>query len=40
MATWRDFENEAPELAAEVKRRFQLHESHVLATIRRDGAPE
>ncbi|MEU7138648.1 pyridoxamine 5'-phosphate oxidase family protein [Nocardia sp. NPDC046473] len=39
MATWRDFENEAPQLAAEVKRRFQVHESHVLATIRRDGSP-
>ncbi|MFD6160783.1 pyridoxamine 5'-phosphate oxidase family protein [Nocardia sp. NPDC060256] len=39
MATWREFENEAPQLAAEVKRRFQLHESHVLATIRRDGSP-
>lgn len=39
MASWRDFEDEAPELAAAVKRRFELHESHVLATIRRDGSP-
>jgi hypothetical protein len=39
VATWRDFENEAPELAAAVKRRFQQHESHVLATLRADGAP-
>ncbi|MFC9441126.1 pyridoxamine 5'-phosphate oxidase family protein, partial [Nocardia sp. NPDC057030] len=39
MASWRDFEDEAPKLAAAVKRRFELHESHVLATIRRDGSP-
>ncbi|QIS05031.1 pyridoxamine 5'-phosphate oxidase family protein [Nocardia brasiliensis] len=39
MATWRAFEEEAPELAAEVKRRFLAHETHVLATLRRDGSP-
>jgi len=39
MATWLQFENEAPELAAEVKRRFVEHETHVLATLRRDGSP-
>lgn len=39
MATWLDFESEAPDLAAEVRRRFEAHETHVLATLRRDGAP-
>lgn len=39
MATWRQFEQEAPELAAQVKRRFEAYETHVLATLRRDGRP-
>ncbi|MBF6330226.1 pyridoxamine 5'-phosphate oxidase family protein [Nocardia transvalensis] len=39
MATWLDFEREAPELAAQVRQRFEAHKTHVLATLRRDGAP-
>ncbi|MCM6774811.1 pyridoxamine 5'-phosphate oxidase family protein [Nocardia sp. CDC159] len=39
MATWREFEGEAPELAAEVRQRFEAHKTHVLATLRRDGSP-
>lgn len=39
MTTWHQFEDEAPELAAQVKRRFEAHETHVLATLRRDGGP-
>ncbi|MGW4242145.1 pyridoxamine 5'-phosphate oxidase family protein [Nocardia sp. NPDC004722] len=39
MATWLDFSNEAPELAAQVRLRFEAHKTHVLATLRRDGAP-
>ena len=32
MATWLEFENEAPELAALVRHRFEAHKTHVLAT--------
>ncbi len=39
MATWKQFEEEAAELAAQVRARFEAHESHVLATIRKDGSP-
>ncbi|GAB2533990.1 pyridoxamine 5'-phosphate oxidase family protein [Nocardia heshunensis] len=39
MATWLDFSSEAPELAAQVRQRFEAHKTHVLATLRRDGAP-
>ncbi|PWI42547.1 pyridoxamine 5'-phosphate oxidase family protein [Streptomyces sp. ICBB 8177] len=39
MATWKTFEQEAPDLAAEVRARFEAHETHVLATIREDGSP-
>ncbi|MFD4444556.1 pyridoxamine 5'-phosphate oxidase family protein [Nocardia sp. NPDC058519] len=39
MATWQQFANEAPELAAQVRSRFEAHKTHVLATLRRDGAP-
>ncbi|SUA74137.1 PPOX class probable F420-dependent enzyme [Nocardia otitidiscaviarum] len=39
MATWREFEDEAPDLAARVRARFEAHKTHVLATLRRDGAP-
>lgn len=39
MATWKRFEEEAPELAAQVRARFEAHETHVLATIRKDGSP-
>ncbi|MGH3097798.1 MAG: pyridoxamine 5'-phosphate oxidase family protein [Streptosporangiales bacterium] len=39
MATWQQFEREAPELAGIVRQRFQAAETHVLATLRRDGSP-
>ncbi|WP_214415873.1 pyridoxamine 5'-phosphate oxidase family protein [Sphaerisporangium fuscum] len=39
MATWEQFENEAGELASTVKARFQAAETHVLATLRKDGSP-
>ncbi|GAB2636729.1 pyridoxamine 5'-phosphate oxidase family protein [Nocardia goodfellowii] len=39
MATWQQFASEAPELAAQVRSRFEAHKTHVLATLRRDGAP-
>lgn len=39
MPSWRDVEAEAPELAAAVRERFDAHKHHVLATLRKDGAP-
>ncbi|MEU8139752.1 pyridoxamine 5'-phosphate oxidase family protein [Streptodolium elevatio] len=39
MATWKQFETEAGELAREVRQRFESAETHVLATLRGDGAP-
>lgn len=39
MATWQDFEQEAEDLAPEVKARFEAHRHHVLATLRKNGAP-
>ncbi|MFD3747415.1 pyridoxamine 5'-phosphate oxidase family protein [Nocardia sp. NPDC058633] len=39
MATWQQFASEAPELAARVRSRFDAYKTHVLATLRRDGAP-
>lgn len=39
MATWKQFEQEAPELAAAVRARFEATKHHVLATLRRDGSP-
>lgn len=39
MATWKRFEEEAAELAAQVRARFEAHETHVLATVRKDGSP-
>ncbi len=39
MATWRQFSEEAPELAAAVRARFEATKHHVLATLRRDGSP-
>jgi hypothetical protein len=39
MSSWRQFESEAPELAAEVRRVFEANVGHVLATLRRDGSP-
>ncbi|KJS53899.1 pyridoxamine 5'-phosphate oxidase [Streptomyces rubellomurinus subsp. indigoferus] len=39
MATWQDFEQQAPELAALVRARFEAEKHHVLATLRKDGSP-
>lgn len=39
MTSWQQFEQEAPELAREIRTRFEAHETHVLATLRKDGAP-
>lgn len=39
MATWREVEREAPELAAKVRERFGLRKHATLATLRRDGSP-
>ena len=39
MATWQQFQDSAPDLAAAVKSRFTATKHHVLATLRRDGSP-
>ncbi|MEV7771768.1 pyridoxamine 5'-phosphate oxidase family protein [Kitasatospora sp. NPDC086791] len=39
MATWQDFEQQAPELAPLVRARFEADKHHVLATLRKDGSP-
>lgn len=39
MGTWRQFEEEAGDLAAAVRARFQATKHHVLATLRSDGSP-
>jgi hypothetical protein len=39
MATWKQFEDEAPDLAALIRARFEAAETHVLATLRKDGSP-
>ncbi|MGI5330145.1 pyridoxamine 5'-phosphate oxidase family protein [Actinomadura nitritigenes] len=39
MATWEQFEEEAAELAASVRQRFEAAKTHVLATVRKDGSP-
>ncbi|GAA3013844.1 pyridoxamine 5'-phosphate oxidase family protein [Streptosporangium longisporum] len=39
MTTWERFESEAADLASAVKARFEAAETHVLATLRRDGSP-
>jgi hypothetical protein len=39
MASWLEFSQAAPELAKQVRARFDAAESHVLATLRRDGSP-
>ena len=36
---WSTFESAAPDLAAAVLARFQITKHHVLATLRKDGAP-
>jgi hypothetical protein len=39
MATWKAFEEEAGELAAAIRERFEAEKTHVLATVRKDGSP-
>jgi hypothetical protein len=39
MASWAEFEREAPELAARVRSRFDAHTHKTIATLRRDGSP-
>ena len=39
MPTWSDFEADAPELAAGVRKLLDAHTHKTLATVRRDGAP-
>ncbi|MGW4896639.1 pyridoxamine 5'-phosphate oxidase family protein [Kitasatospora sp. NPDC004240] len=39
MATWQDFEQQAPDLAPAVRARFEANKHHVLATLRKDGSP-
>ena len=39
MASWSEFEAEAPELAARVRERLEAHGHKTIATIRRDGSP-
>lgn len=39
MSRWQRFADEAPELAAAVRARFEAAKHHVLATLRSDGSP-
>lgn len=39
MATWDVFEQEASDLAAAIRKRFEAAKTHVLATVRKDGSP-
>lgn len=39
MPSWKQVEQEAPALAAAVRRRFESARHHVMATLRKDGAP-
>lgn len=39
MASWQTFADEAPELAARVRARFEANTHHVLGTLRADGTP-
>lgn len=39
MAGWTRFEEEAPEVAGATRTAFTRHVHHMLATVRRDGAP-
>ncbi|TDE00500.1 pyridoxamine 5'-phosphate oxidase family protein [Jiangella asiatica] len=39
MATWKQFHDEAPELARTARARFEATKHHVLATLRADGTP-
>jgi hypothetical protein len=39
MATWREFEKQAPEFAARVRARFAVRKHCTMATLRADGSP-
>jgi hypothetical protein len=39
MATWREFEEDAPELAARARHFLEGHKHKTLATLRKDGSP-
>ena len=39
MTAWQQFAADAPQIAADVRRRFAASRHHVLATLRRDGSP-
>ena len=39
MSSWQTVEQQAPELVAAVRRRFDAHPHLTMATLRRDGAP-
>src|SRR4051794_1756541 len=39
MASWQEFHEQAPELAARVLQRFEAHRHKTMATIRADGSP-
>ncbi|WP_371827643.1 pyridoxamine 5'-phosphate oxidase family protein [Amycolatopsis sp. WQ 127309] len=39
MTSWQEFSAQSPSLASRVHARFTAEKSHVLATVRRDGAP-
>jgi Pyridoxamine 5'-phosphate oxidase len=39
MASWQEFADAAPELAAEVRERFTVRKHATMATLRRDGSP-
>lgn len=39
MVTWGQFASAAPELAGTIRERFEAAETHVLATLRKDGSP-
>ncbi len=39
MATWQEFTEQAPELAARALERFEAHRHKTMATIRADGSP-
>lgn len=39
MTSWQQFAEDAPQIAADVRRRLAASRHHVLATLRRDGSP-
>jgi hypothetical protein len=39
MASWQSIEDDAPDFAARVRRRFEMGTNKTIATLRRDGSP-